>query len=114
MPTHILQRLRNIEFGVFTGNIEENATQWIQSAQNKLAQVDCPPRFWRSKVAIRFTQDAALWSEEWSQSTPEEDQSWDAYKAASLAHFAPPDTEVWVARAAKELRHTVTVQEYIR
>jgi hypothetical protein len=52
IPNHVLQRLRNVDFGSFSGNVEENPTQWIQLPQNKLNQVECPQRFWRSEVAI--------------------------------------------------------------
>jgi hypothetical protein len=114
IPNHVLQRLRNVDFGSFSGNVEENPTQWIQSAQNKLNQVECPQRFWRSEVAIRLTHDAALWSERWIETTHAIDQTWDNYKAAFLVQFAPPDTEVRIARAAKCLRHTGSIQEYIR
>lgn len=114
MPTHVIQRLRGAEIGNFSGNAEENATQWIRSASNKLLQVDCPQRFWRSEVAIRLTQDAATWSQAWHEATPAAEQTWDAYQRDFTGHFAPADTEVRIARACKMLRQEGSIQEYIR
>ena len=114
MPAHIAARLRAAEIGSFSGLRTENANTWLRAARNKLEQMQCPRRFWIPEVAIRLTEDAALWSAEWHEQTPIEERTWDQFQEAFLAKFVKQMSEFLVAREMRKLKQTGNVKDYIR
>lgn len=112
MPAHVAQRLRSAALEAFAGANDENAAAWIQSAQSKLSQIECPTRFWIAEISIRLTHDAGTWCDEWHKANEEKD--WDKFKTDFLARFVMKDTALMIARNVKNLTQTGTVKELTR
>ena len=65
MPAYISQRLQSAALEPFAGANNNNASSWIQSAQSKLTQMECPQKFWITEISIQLTHDTGTWCNKW-------------------------------------------------
>ncbi|KAJ9083269.1 hypothetical protein DSO57_1036356 [Entomophthora muscae] len=65
MPAYVAQRLQSAALESFAGANNNNAAAWIQSAQSKLAQMECPQQFWIVEISIYLTHNTGTWCNKW-------------------------------------------------
>ncbi|KAJ9057608.1 hypothetical protein DSO57_1020871 [Entomophthora muscae] len=65
MSAHVSQQLCSAALESFSGANDNNATAYMQSAQNKLAQMKCPHHFWIAEISICLTHNAGTWCNKW-------------------------------------------------
>ncbi|KAJ9053138.1 hypothetical protein DSO57_1027235 [Entomophthora muscae] len=107
MPAYISQRLQSAALEPFARANNNNAAAWIQSAQSKLAQMECPQQFWIAEISICLTHDAGTWCNKWHEEHT--NKSWDIFKQDFLARFVLKDTALMIIRQVKNLTQTGTV-----
>ncbi|KAJ9059942.1 hypothetical protein DSO57_1036276 [Entomophthora muscae] len=109
MPAYVAQRLQSAALEPFAVANNNNAATWIQSAQSKLAQMECPQQFWIAEISICLTYDAGTWCNKWHKEHT--DKNWDTFKQDFLARFVLKDTALMIIHQVKNLTQTGTVKE---
>ncbi|KAJ9072052.1 hypothetical protein DSO57_1031151 [Entomophthora muscae] len=106
MPAYIVQRLQSTALEPFAGANGDNTATWIQSAQRKLAQIECPQQFWITEISICLTHDAGTWCDKWHKKHT--DKNWDIFKQDFLTRFVLKDTALMIIHQVKNLTQTGT------
>ncbi|KAJ9060718.1 hypothetical protein DSO57_1027932 [Entomophthora muscae] len=101
MPANIAQRLWSAALEPFSGANNNNATAWIQSAQSKLAQIECLQGFWIAEISIQLTYNSGTWYDKWHEDHTEKD--WYIFKQDFLEKFMLKDTTLMIIRQVKNL-----------
>ncbi|KAJ9050221.1 hypothetical protein DSO57_1016549 [Entomophthora muscae] len=109
MPAYVPQRLQSVALEPFARANNNNAATWIQYAQSKLAQMECPQQFWIAEISIHLTHDAGTWCNKWHKEHT--DKNWDTFKQYFLAIFVLKDTALMIIHQVKNLTQTGTVKE---
>ncbi|KAJ9058375.1 hypothetical protein DSO57_1012836 [Entomophthora muscae] len=94
MPAYVAQRLCSAALEPFARANNDNAAAWIQSAQSKLAQMECPQQFWITEISICLTHDAGTWCDKWHKEHT--DKNWDTFKQDFLARLVLKDTALMI------------------
>ncbi|KAJ9061016.1 hypothetical protein DSO57_1024774 [Entomophthora muscae] len=112
MPAYLAQRLQSAALKPFARANNNNTAAWIQSAQSKLDQMECPQQFCIAAISICLTHDTGTWCNKLHKEHT--DKNWDTFKQDFLARFVLKDTAPMIIRQVKNLTQTGTVKELTR